>query len=230
MAPPVEPPFRGRPGVKVCGLTDPSEARDCLAAGVDWLGLNFHPPSPRSITIDRAREIGDTLDQDPADVAVGLFVDRPPSQVAATCRATGLRRIQLHGGEPPEDLVELADFFLIRAFRLRDVDSVRAMAAYLERADRLGRPPDAILIDAWAPGALGGTGAMIDPSLLADLPPLPRLMLAGGLNPENIAARVQTARPWMVDLASGVESSPGRKDPAKVHSLLLALRRSPQEF
>lgn len=222
--PPADPSFRGVPGVKVCGLTDPDEARDCLAAGVDWLGLNFHPPSPRSIPIDRAREIVAALDRDPSDVAVGLFVDRPPAEVAATSRAVGLSRVQLHGGEPPEDLVELSEFFLIRAFRLRDAASVRAMATYLDRAERLGRPPDAVLIDAWSPGAFGGTGAMIDPSILADLPPLPRLMLAGGLTPENVAARSRIARPWMVDLASGVESAPGRKSPDKVRALIQALR------
>lgn len=222
----VEPPFRGRTGVKVCGLVHPAEARDCLAAGVDWLGLNFHPPSPRSIPIDRAREIVAALDRDPADVVVGLFVDRPPAEVAATCRAVGLSRVQLHGDEPPEELVDLAEFFLIRAFRLRDAASIRAMATYLERAERLGRPPDVVLIDAWSPGAFGGTGAMIDPSLLADIPPIPRLMLAGGLTPENVRARVRIVRPWMVDLASGVESSPGRKDPDRVRALIRALHDS----
>ncbi len=224
MPPPAEPCFRGRPGVKVCGLTVPDEARECLDAGVDWLGLNFHPPSPRSITVDRAREIVAALDREPSDVAVGLFVDRPPADVAATCRAVGLARVQLHGNEPPEDLAELAEFFLVRAFRLRDADSIRAMADYLGRAERLGRVPDAVLIDAWSPGAFGGTGTMIDPSLLADLPPLPRLILAGGLTPENVAARARAASPWMVDLASGVESSPGRKDVARVRSLISALR------
>jgi phosphoribosylanthranilate isomerase len=227
MPAPVEPPLRGRPGVKVCGLTVPDEARDCLAAGVDWLGLNFHPPSPRSITVDRARAIVAALDHDPSEVAVGLFVDRSPPEVAATCRAVGLVRVQLHGNEPPENLAELAEFFLIRAFRLRDADSIRAMATHLERAERLGRLPDAVLIDAWSPAAFGGTGAMIDPLLLADLPPIPRLILAGGLTPENVADRSRVAKPWMVDLASGVESSPGRKDLARVRSLLSALRDSP---
>jgi len=221
---PAPPFFRGRPGVKICGLTVPAEARDCLAAGADWIGLNFHPPSPRSITIARAGEILAALDRDSADAVVGLFVDRPAAEVAATCRGLGLARAQLHGDEPPEDLVVLAEFFLIRAFRLRDADSVRAMASYLERAERLGRLPDAVLIDAWAPSAFGGTGALIDPALLGDLPPIPRLVLAGGLTPENVAARVRIVDPWMVDVASGVESSPGRKDLAKVRALLRAVR------
>lgn len=223
----IEPVLRGSPGIKVCGLIDPAEASACLAAGVDLLGLNFHPPSPRSVSIDRAREVLNVLDRDLAKCAVGLFVDRPPHEVAAVCRSLGVVRIQLHGDEPPEDLVALADFFLIRAFRLRDATSVRGMAAYLERADRLGRSPDAILIDAWSPSAFGGTGASIDTPILADLPPIARLMLAGGLTPENVAERVAVVNPWMVDVASGVESAPGRKDPAKVGAFISALRRSP---
>ena len=216
--------FRSSPGVKVCGLTIPDEARACRSAGVDWLGLNFHPPSPRSITVDQAAAILSALDEDPTDFAVGLFVDRPAADVASTCRSLGLRRVQLHGDEPPQALVELADFFLIRAFRLRDAASVLAMRSYLETAHDLGRAPDAVLIDAWSPGAFGGTGSLIAESLLADLPPLPRLILAGGLTPDNVSARVASARPWMVDLASGVELAPGRKDPAKVHALIRALR------
>ncbi|WP_165253481.1 phosphoribosylanthranilate isomerase [Paludisphaera soli] len=214
--------FRGCPGIKVCGLIDPAEAVDCLAAGVDWIGLNFHPPSPRFTTFDRAGAVLSACDR--ADAFVGLFVDRPPSEIAATCRTLGLSRVQLHGDEPPEDLAELADFFLIRAFRLRNASAVAAMAAHLERAERLGRAPDAVLIDAWSPSAFGGTGAMIDPSILDDLPPMPRLMLAGGLTPENVTSRVAIVHPWMVDAASGVESAPGRKDPAKVRALVHALR------
>jgi len=217
-----QPVLQGGPGIKVCGLTVPAEAVDCLAAGVDWIGLNFHPPSPRFAPIDRARGIVRACEQ--ADAFVGLFVDRPPAEIVATCRDLGLSRIQLHGDEPPEALAALADFFVIRAFRLRDASSVRAMIEHLERADRLGRAPDAVLIDAWSPSAFGGTGTTIASSLLGDLPPIPRLMLAGGLTPENVATASAAVRPWMVDLASGVESTPGRKDPAKVRALVRALR------
>ncbi|MDG3007171.1 phosphoribosylanthranilate isomerase [Paludisphaera mucosa] len=220
-----DPLFRGSPGIKVCGLTDPAEAVACLAAGVDWIGLNFHPPSPRSLTIDRAGAILSACPR--PDAAVGLFVDRPPAEVVATCRTLGLSRVQLHGDEPPEDLSALGEFFLIRAFRLRDASAVRAMSAHLERASRLGRAPDAVLIDAWSPSAFGGTGATITASILVDLPPIARLMLAGGLTPENVAARALAIRPWMVDLASGVESAPGRKDLDKVQSLVRALRPVP---
>ena len=222
-----DPVFPGGLGIKVCGLTDPAEARACLAAGVDWIGLNFHPPSPRFLTTERAGAVLNAFDRDPAGLAVGLFVGRPPAEIAAACRGLGITRVQLHGDEPPEDVAELSDFFVIRAFRLRDASTVRAMSAYLERCGRLGREPDAILVDAWSPTAFGGTGTLIGSSILSELPPIRRLILAGGLTPENVAERAAAARPWMVDAASGVESAPGRKDPDRVRQLVQALRPPP---
>jgi phosphoribosylanthranilate isomerase len=215
--------FRNSPGIKVCGLTEPDNALDCLGAGADWIGLNFHPGSPRFVAIDRAEAILSTLPS--RDVAVGLFVNRPAGEVRAVCERLGLTRVQLHGDEPVEDLVALGDLFVIRAFRLRDESAVAGMSAYLERADRLGRPPDAVLIDAWAPGLAGGTGVSIADGLIDALPPLPRLMLAGGLTAENVAERAARARPWMVDAASGVESSPGVKDLEKVRAFVRAASR-----
>jgi phosphoribosylanthranilate isomerase len=214
--------FRNRPGIKVCGLTEPDNALDCLRAGADWIGLNFHPGSPRCVAIDRAEAILSALPS--RDVAVGLFVNRSVDEVRAACARLGLARVQLHGDEPAEDLVALGDLFVIRAFRLRDESAVADMSAYLEKCDRLGRAPDAVLIDAWAPGLAGGTGVSIADGLFDALPPLPRLMLAGGLTAENVAERAARVRPWMVDAASGVESSPGVKDLDKVRGLVRALR------
>jgi phosphoribosylanthranilate isomerase len=212
--------FRQSPGIKVCGLTEPANALDCLQAGADWIGLNFHPASPRYVTIERAEAILSALPN--RDVAVGLFVNRPVDEVRAVCARLGLSRVQLHGGEPVEDVAALDAFFVIRAFRLRDASAVEAMSAYLERAEQLGRAPDAVLIDAWSPGRAGGTGALIADDLIDGLPPLPRLMLAGGLTAENVAERAARVRPWMVDAASGVESSPGFKDPDKVRAFVRA--------
>ena len=96
------------------------------------------------------------------------------------------------------------------------------MSDYLARARAIGRLPDAILIDAYVAGQSGGTGATVASDVLDCIPPLPRLILAGGLTPENVAAKVALVRPWMVDVASGVESSPGRKDPAKVAAFVKA--------
>jgi phosphoribosylanthranilate isomerase len=208
--------------VKVCGLTSRDDALATIAAGADWIGLNFHPASPRCVDVATAATIVAALP--PTAQAVGLFVDRAPAEVVEVAARVGLKVVQLHGDEPAEDLVALADLEVVRAFRLRDVGSVAGMARYLERAEALGRPPAAVLIDAHVAGQAGGTGQTIDAALLNDLPALPRLILAGGLTPENVAERVARVRPWMVDVASGVESAPGRKDPAKVAAFIRAAR------
>jgi len=116
---------------------------------------------------------------------------------------------------------------VIRAFRLGAADSVEQLTAYLRRADELGCPPDAVLVDAYVAGQPGGTGHAIAPDVLRLLPPLPRLVLAGGLTPENVGACVARVHPWMVDVASGVESSPGRKDPGRVAAFIAPRAASP---
>ena len=217
--------------VKICGLTDPANALACVSAGADWIGLNFHPASPRSISADRGAEIASAF----ADKAepVGLFVDRPFEEVARIVHAVGLRTIQLHGDEPPSYLRDCArhqpTIRVVRAFRLTDEASVGRMVAYLEESDALGCPPFAILVDAHVPGLPGGTGRSISPEVLDHLPSHPRLILAGGLTVDNVAGRVARIRPWMVDVASGVESSPGIKDPTRVSDFVGAARGIPKK-
>jgi phosphoribosylanthranilate isomerase len=217
--------------VKVCGLTEVHHAVACVEAGVDWIGLNFHPASPRSISLQRGAEIVGALRSFGRGTPVGLFVDRPFREVAEVILAIGsIDTIQLHGDEPPEYLVESSSFDpklrVVRAFRLSDVSSVDAMAAYLDRAERLGCPPYAILVDAHVAGQAGGTGQSVPFAILDQLPHHPRLILAGGLTPENVAERVALARPWMVDVASGVESAPGIKDLVKVVAFVGAARHA----
>ena len=156
--------------------------------------------------------------------AVGVFVDRAASEVAGIANRLGIGIVQLHGDEPPEDLLELRSFQIVRAFRLDRASDWGRVSEYLGRAARLGRAPDAVLIDARVPGQMGGTGALIADDVLDAIPPLPRLILAGGLTPENVAARVARVRPWMVDVASGVESTPGRKDLDRVEAFIRAAR------
>jgi phosphoribosylanthranilate isomerase len=212
--------------VKVCGLTEVANALACADAGADWIGLNFHPASPRSISVERGAEIANALSGKANPV--GLFVNSPLDVLADTVLAAGLDTIQLHGDEPPEYLLDCARFQprlrFVRAFRLSDAGSVDRMIAYLDRADQLGCPPHAMLVDAHAPGQLGGTGRSIAPEILDRLPTHPRLILAGGLTPENVAKRVAQVRPWMVDVASGVESSPGVKDVERVSAFVAAVR------
>jgi phosphoribosylanthranilate isomerase len=214
--------LHSRVRVKICGVTRLDDALSAADAGADWIGLNFQPASPRRVDTATARSIATAL---PKSVqAVGVFVNRPPSEIAETARQVGLSIVQLHGEEPPEDLLALKSLQVIRAFRLAGRESLGLILAHLLRCEALGRPPDAVLIDAYRPGLQGGTGLLIEDELLAELPPLPRLILAGGLTPENVAERVARVNPWMVDVASGVESAPGCKDTAKVAAFLRATK------
>jgi phosphoribosylanthranilate isomerase len=209
--------------VKICGVTNVEDALAALEAGAASIGLNFHPSSPRFVTMEQAKRIVRVL---PRGVSlVGVFVNRETSEVARTAHALDLPVVQLHGDEPPEDLRELREQFLtIRAFRLADGDSVNRMLAYLRRADEIDGTPYATLIDAHVPGIPGGTGKSIGDDILLSLPNMDHLILAGGLTPENVADRVARLRPWMVDVAGGVESAPGKKDPTKMAAFVKAAR------
>ena len=196
----------------------------CAELGADWIGLNFHRPSPRYVAPEIAARIIAALP--PNVTTAGVFVDRSPADVADLAEHLGLRAVQLHGNEPVEALAVLRGRLVIRAFRLRTADGWRIITDFLSHAEDLGHPPDGILVDAYVPGLPGGTGMAIDDGLLDARPPLPRLILAGGLTPENVAERIARIRPWMVDVASGVESIPGRKDPAAVAAFIRAVRSS----
>ena len=210
--------------VKLCGVRDPASAKQLAALGPDAVGLNFHPPSPRFVGNDVAREITAVL---PAEIErVGVFVDRPARDIAATVSRVGLTGVQLHGDEPPETLAELRerlpDVRLIRAWRTA-ADGLQDLAVHLDAAGVL---PDAVLIDARVPGAYGGTGVTVDWERLATTyePDWPPLILAGGLTPANVAGAVGVVRPWGVDTAGGVESSPGVKDAALAAAFVTAAR------
>jgi phosphoribosylanthranilate isomerase len=208
--------------VKICGLTCVEDAQFCAEMGADWIGLNFHPASPRYVERSIAAEIIDSL---PERVSVvGVFVDRPPKEVAGVVERLGLDIVQLHGQEPPEDLLQLRGVRVIRAFRLNHPSAWEAVRGYLARADALGRSLDGVLIDAYVAGQPGGTATSITDEILDCRPPLAHLILAGGLTPHNVADRVARVRPWMVDVASGVESAPGRKDPDLVAAFIQAAR------
>lgn len=156
-----------------------------------------------------------------------MFVDRPTIEVADLAHDLGLSTVQLHGSEPPNAVVELGrNFRVIRAFRLGDLAAVEAMKAYLSRCANLGRLPDFALIDAFVPGQPGGTGQVVEEAVLSALKGFDQLplILAGGLSPENVAERLGHLHPVVVDVAGGVESVPGRKDPAKVTAFVRAVR------
>ena len=213
--------------VKICGLTSVADALAAAEAGADWLGLNFHPPSPRYLDERTAHAIVTSLPQ--GVEAVGLFVNWQTVEIIAMARRIGLSTLQLHGDEPVDDLRHLQDagFRVIRAFRLADPRAIATMTEWLEAAEKRGVSLLAVLADAYHASGRGGTGQSI-PDDVVELIPASigwNLILAGGLTPENVAERVQRIHPWMVDTASGVESSPGKKDAARMAAFIRAAKQ-----
>jgi phosphoribosylanthranilate isomerase len=208
--------------IKICGITGPDDAGMVARAGADAIGLNFYPRSPRFVTLERARQIVDVLP--PGIVKVGLFVDAPADEIVEVHDRLGLDLIQLHGIEPPEFLLRLGGRPVMRAFRLGP-GGLAPIDEYLGECRELACTPELVLLDAFVPGAPGGTGQTTDwPTArqYRDAPERPPLVLAGGLTAENVAQAIAAVRPAAIDTASGVESSPGRKERAKVEGLVRA--------
>jgi phosphoribosylanthranilate isomerase len=206
--------------VKICGATRPADVAACAGAGVDAVGINFHPGSPRYVDPRNAQPILRSIP--PLMAGVGVFVNQPFRQVAALAYQLGLRGVQCHGdpGEPEDAF----PFSLVPAFRVRDRQSLADIETYLARCRAVGRLPGAVLVDAHVEGLHGGTGRTAPWELLIDFKPGVPLILAGGLTPENVAEAVRTVRPDGVDVASGVEFAPGQKDPAKVRAFVANAR------
>jgi len=226
--------------VKICGITTAADARLAAEAGADAVGFNFVPGSPRQLDRDTASEAVAAL---PPDVLpVGVFAGMDADEILTIARHVGLRAIQLHGrlekgpaADPPERCGQLRDLPVIRAVRLAepgpsDGDRLAAARRWLAAAAAAGRSPAMVLVDAGAPpaapaGLLGGTGRLVDWGALAAQAPLGLpLALAGGLNPENVAAAIRAAGVAAVDTASGVEEAPGRKNPALMKAFADAAR------
>jgi phosphoribosylanthranilate isomerase len=193
--------------VKICGVTTVADACAAVAAGADYLGLNFHPASPRFVDMGRAAEIAAAVRGVPL---VGVFVDRPRDEVAAIADGLGLWAVQLHGDEAP-DYCGGWDRPVIKALRARPGDDLPARAAQYAT--------DYLLLDAWVAGVPGGTGVAIEPEAARGLP-VRRLFVAGGLVPDRVADVVRALRPFAVDVASGVEREPGIKDHGKVEEFI----------
>lgn len=206
--------------IKICGITNTADAALAAESGAGAVGLNFFPPSPRSLSPTRAREIVRALP--PSVCKVGVFVNTPAEDLLSTADFVGLDMLQVHGDETPADLCRLGGRPLLRAFRL-DGRGISPLLGYLDQCRELGCLPDAILVDAFRPGVYGGTGSVADWRLVRELgcrlPGLP-VILAGGLSPVNVAAAIAAAAPAAVDTASGVEASPGQKDPQLVRQFV----------
>lgn len=198
--------------VKICGITTVEDGLMAAAAGADALGFVFYDRSPRNIDPERAAEIIRLLP--PFVQVVGLFVRAPLEFVNATADRCRLDIVQLHGDEPPEFCARV-NRRVIKAFRVKDITSLDPMKDYQVAG---------YLLDAYSPKAFGGTGIAFNWEIAELAKKFGPIILAGGLCPENVAEAVGRVAPYGVDVSSGVESSPGRKDPAKVRAFIKRAR------
>ena len=212
--------------VKICGVTTPDDVTACADAGADAVGINFHPGSKRYVDPRQSQPLLQSIP--PLLAAVGVFVGLPFRQMTALAYQLGLRGIQCHGGTLPTE--DRFPFSLIAAFRVRDRQSLAEIDTYLEQCRAVGRLPDAILLDSYVEGQEGGTGTTAPWKLIADYQPGVSIILAGGLTPDNVGDAIRTVRPAGVDVASGVESAPGRKDPDKVRAFVANARAAAKDL
>lgn len=202
--------------VKICGITGVDDAWMAVEAGADAIGLVL-AESPRQVNLETASDIVRSLP--PLVEPVGVFVDESTDHVAANCRRAGIGVIQLCGAESAKDVAALQKkgFRVVKAIHITPDGTP-------DEKDDLGA--DAVLFDTRIPGFNGGTGVTFDPSLVERLRFNVPVILAGGLTPENVVERVQQIRPYAVDVSSGVESSPGKKDGGLVQRFIQAVKAS----
>ena len=199
--------------VKICGITNREDALTAIHAGADALGFIFYPASPRFVKPDQAREITQRL---PGNICrVGVFVDQDPEEVRGIMRFCSLDLIQLHGKESSDYCALFSPSVLIKAVSPGKEEDLAVLGDY---------PVKAILMDASGPGQPGGTGRTCDWSLARKAGERHRLILAGGLHPGNILLALEMVSPQAIDVGSGVEARPGKKDPEKVRELFAAVK------
>ncbi len=200
--------------VKICGITSVEDAAAAVEAGADALGFVFVPGTPRLIRPEAAARIVGELP--PFVTTVGVFVNQPLAEVLRIAAQCGLQAAQLHGEEPAEYSRRIP-VRVIKAIRVREAEDLRAMATY---------PAHAFLLDAFVEGQRGGTGTSISWELARQAKGRVPIILAGGLRPETVGEAVRAVRPYGVDVSSGVERSPGRKDHEKVREFIAAVREA----
>lgn len=203
--------------VKICGITNWRDAKAAIDAGADALGFNFYAKSPRKISIAHAREI---IRHMPKNVsAVGVFVNARETEVLRTARAAWLNVVQLHGDESPRAVSRLSqDFPVIKAFRVGHNFRAKDLRRYGDAA--------AFLLDGFDKKARGGTGRTFDWRMANDAKQFGPVILAGGLKKENVAAAIRDVQPFAVDVCSGVEAAPGKKDLKKMRGLMTEVREA----
>lgn len=205
----------GRTGVKICGITREEDAQEAIAAGADALGFNFYPRSKRAV---RLEAIAGWVEKLPAGIACVAVVVQPEENLLRALAQSGLfHALQFHGGEEPDFCAAWGGGFHIKA---------RPMAGASSVAAALSDPAPCLLLDAHAPDVYGGTGRTVDWTLAAEVTAAAArpVVLSGGLHPNNVAAAIRCVRPAAVDVASGVESSPGIKDAVLLRAFVTAVR------
>jgi phosphoribosylanthranilate isomerase len=203
--------------VKICGITNLGDAQASVEAGADALGFVFYEKSPRHMTIPAAAGISKQI---PGFIMrVGVFVNALREVVVRAIGECGLTLLQFHGNEPPEYCSQFG-LMSMKAFRMRDAGTLKEMAKY---------QTNAWLLDANSPEAVGGSGEKFNWDLAVEAQKFGKpIFLAGGLTPENVAEAVRKVRPFGVDVSSGVEISPGKKDPVKVRAFINAVKAATQ--
>lgn len=206
--------------VKICGITQKDQAKAICEMGADALGFILYKNSPRYIQPEQIREI--IRDLPPFVKTVGVFVNEPATSIAKKMAVAGLDIAQLSGDETIEDCHQLNDLNIkwLQAFRIRDNADLKQVENY---------PGRYLLLDAWSKDIYGGTGHTFDWKLIEELPDRSRIILAGGLNPENIGVAVRTAKPCAIDVSSGVEVAPGIKSLEKVRLLFHRISQATAE-
>jgi phosphoribosylanthranilate isomerase len=199
--------------IKICGIKTVKDALAAMEAGADLIGFNFYSKSPRHIDVGICRDVMSVMRKHGHVTYVGVFVNASVEEVYATIETCGLSLAQLHGDETPEMLSAL-NGKAFKAFR-----GIPSDIAGYERNDA-----PALLVDAAVKGVYGGSGVTADWSSAAELAKKYPLLLAGGLTPENVVDAVRQVKPWGVDVASGVESEPGKKDASKMKAFVQAVR------
>jgi len=199
--------------IKICGIRTANDALAAMDASADMLGFNFYPKSPRYINVGKCRDIMSVMRKYAQITYVGVFVNASIAEVRATMETCALSLAQLHGDETYE---------MIQSLNGKAFKAFRGVPENINGFAREDAP--ALLVDASVRGAYGGTGVTADWKGAAELAKNYPILLAGGLTPENVAEAVRQVRPWGVDVASGVESSPGSKDASKMKAFVRAIR------
>jgi phosphoribosylanthranilate isomerase len=201
--------------LKVCGITLLEDARAAIDCGAEYLGFIFYPKSPRYITPTAARAI---IERAPDNIiSVGVFVNEPrPEDVDEILRVSGARMAQLHGDESPAYCAGVGAERVIKALRVGDDFDARRVLDY---------PASAVLLDAFDAKLYGGTGRTVNWTIAREAARLTRVFLSGGLSPENVVDAIRAVEPFAIDVNSGVESAPGRKDASKLQTLRWNMER-----